>query len=159
MLSEDAIAPFVRHDVYGELGENKLRTVDKLILYAQALILIPIRISSCLLLVVITWCFCKICRKFPDRFGSFLVGVGCRVLAKLIAMSAGLLSVSYKVAPGCERRTSIASRDAVPLLVCNHVSWMDIPLVSSLYTPSYVSKVRMKSCLRSLGPCSFVKST
>jgi len=125
-------------DRFGPVGADKQPLLYRIWLYSSAAVLLPVRGIALLLVLLTTWAFCGLCAALPARAGCWLVGAGCRMLARIAAFWSGLLWIQYSVEGP---RPTLADRNATPLIIAPHCSWLDILLVSCLYVPSYVSKV------------------
>lgn len=66
---ENKYAAFVRRDVYGVMGRGELPWMEKLLLGVASFTLLPIRLLSGMIVLVIYYLICRICTAFspPNR--------------------------------------------------------------------------------------------
>lgn len=66
---EKKYAPYVRHDVYGIMGQGELPWTEKVLLGIALVTLVPMRVIGATTVLVVYYLICKICTAFwaPNR--------------------------------------------------------------------------------------------
>ena len=114
-------------------------------MYLRAVLLGPPRVFCFLLLLILMRIICAVVQCAP-RLRPWLLPSGASFVSRAILLVLGFLSVQHKRilqdpdAP--DAPTATRSRQSIPVVVSNHVSWADILLVGYLYrcTPnSYIT--------------------
>ncbi|QDZ21797.1 glycerol-3-phosphate 1-acyltransferase [Chloropicon primus] len=123
-------APFVRHDRYGVMGLEKQGILERVRLSVAYCTVLPLRLFTSIALVAL---FYLVCLAFPKN--EQVNRTALRITARTILLIIGFGSI--EVDRGGEGVPSAG-------VVCNHVGWTDILILSSIFGPSFVARSATK---------------
>jgi len=129
-------APFARRDAFGPTAcDIPLR--DRLLLVAFWCTLLPLfRLAALFVAVVSFCCFCLALAPAPLKLRYALLPPLARVHGRFALLCCGFW-------PGCIKRRGVRHQ-AAPVLVCNHVSWLDILVLLSEACPAFIAKASVQ---------------
>ncbi|KAI4366388.1 hypothetical protein MLD38_022272 [Melastoma candidum] len=156
---EKRFAAYVRKDLYGSMGHGELPLAEKIKIGVAMVTLVPARVVSGILLLVVYYAVCRVCTlmKRPDEPAGedgqdgyahlrgwrrkVLVGSG-RVLARLMLVVFGFywIPVTHRSRTEDPSKAQQREEQRPGAIVSNHVSYIDILYHMSSSFPSFVAK-------------------
>lgn len=163
---ENKYAAFVRRDVYGVMGRGELPWTEKLLLGLASFTLVPIRLLSGVIVLVIYYLICRICTAFSQpnreeeqedyahmggwrrevivRSGRFLSRVMLFIFGFYWIRETSQIDVDDvvdgKLDSESESKDLSEESERPGVIISNHVSYLDILYNMSSYFPSFVAK-------------------
>eukprot|EP00892_Ulva_mutabilis_P012070 jgi/Ulvmu1/9235/UM005_0335.1 len=135
--------PFRRADSFGKIGEGPLSRRRTAAFWVRTAILVPPRALACLALSLTMRGICLVSTVIPAT-RRFLIAPGAMAISRSLLFMLGFLHIRHQrflLDPDrCEGPKSSTNRHAVPIVVSNHVSWLDILLLQYLYSAAYVTR-------------------
>ncbi|KAJ6849052.1 putative lysophospholipid acyltransferase LPEAT1 isoform X1 [Iris pallida] len=154
---ERKYAAYVRNDAYGTMGRGELPATEKALLGLALVALVPIRLVSATLVLVLYYLICRLCTLFsaPNREDgqedyAHMVGWrrkavvrSGRFLGRVMLFCFGFYWIretrrGFSDEVECREQADEAERPGV--IVSNHVSHLDILYHMSSFFPSFVAK-------------------
>lgn len=136
-----------RADVFGEIGEDRLSTRRTAALWLRTAILVPPRVLGCLALSLTMRGICFVSSTIPAT-RRWLIAPGAFAVSRSLLFLLGFLHIRHQRFTCDPDRpdapTSIADRHAIPIVISNHVSWLDILLLQYLYSAAYVTRIETR---------------
>ncbi|XP_078158340.1 lysophospholipid acyltransferase LPEAT1-like isoform X2 [Carex rostrata] len=153
---EKKCAAYVRNDVYGPMGRGPIPLQEKILRGLSMVTLVPIRLVSGILVLIVYFLICRLCTLFSGRGGEnegeedlvhmtgwrreTVVQAG-RFCARSMLFVFGFYWI--RVEDRSFRNGSMQQSDEVErpgAIVSNHVSYVDILYHMSSFFPSFVAK-------------------
>lgn len=130
----DLAAPFVRKDRFGEYGMAPQPTMVKVVLAIEALVLLPLRAVSVLLLVVLYWLICNASVALPPKYCAAVTVTAGRLVCRWALFCFGFHYIKWVNLAGAEEGPRPGG------IVSNHCSYLDILLHMSDSFPAFVAR-------------------
>ncbi|ERN17558.1 lysophospholipid acyltransferase LPEAT1 isoform X1 [Amborella trichopoda] len=162
---EKKYAAYVRHDIYGTMGQGPFPLIEKLLLGFAIVTLVPLRFVLGLLILFVYYLICRLCTLFSVPFReeeqedyAHLTGIRRTVIvqcgrllsrAMLFVLGFYWIKETYRIPDqvgsnsgeklaGENEHTEVSDRPGA--IISNHISYLDILYHMSSSFPSFVAK-------------------
>lgn len=134
------VGPSYRSDGYGEIGTGPYSFLRKVRMYCLFIFLGIPRIFCCLLLLIIIRTVCALIQCMPS-LRPILLPATASFVSRGMLLVLGFLNIRHKrimkdpdlTQAAQDLASTRSKRRSLPIIVSNHVSWVDILLAGFLY--------------------------
>jgi 1-acyl-sn-glycerol-3-phosphate acyltransferase len=126
-----------------------LSPIRKLSLRIRAAILLPPRLAFCFIAAVTMRTVCLICTIYPF-LRPWILAPAASSIARAMLFAIGVVQIRHRRIThdpdhAEEPPKAYLDRNSVPVVISNHISWLDILMLQFLYSAAYVTRAETRS--------------
>jgi len=134
------LLPFMRHDQYGIMGNEKQTLLEDIRLCVLAVIVVPLKVVGSVSCIVGFYTTCRLAQLLPESSRRLLVQSLGKLYSRACLACIGFHKVTWVHLPRAEWDKHGGEAQAAAGIVSNHCSWIDILVHMSKYFPSFAAR-------------------